>query len=378
MKHAKLLLTPYCITMLCGLMMFGCRKSDSMSVNPPTTDSINLDKLSDRLRFHAFTTKQGPIPRPVAGNASLKINFKDTLYLMEGLRVPIQFLHDNSTNVGGVYIQVQTAVAGGVNAATYYYDVPEQKEMENSDTISSVFVGFDDAGLELPVDLKIKLAPYDKNGTVLEEDELVIRVEKAGGCGFTAPARPGNWAWVSSTVAGQTGGNGYTFSFFNSPGKIFDQNRIIEGCCNSDGSSGCKTVGQLPNSALTFNTSYSILEETFRFFDNGTFNRTTIEAIGKPDPGASDFCKGARGVVNFAIDNISYEGYWQLDAGNKELQLTHTGASQVFGGYGNPGGLLRYNCHWMEMTQRSGEGNGRNLVKVYRYMGEDQWWWNME
>jgi hypothetical protein len=318
------------------------------------------------------------MPKPPAGTSSLKMNFRDTLYLMEGLRVPIQFLHDQAPNVAGVYIQVQAAGAGGVIPATYYYDVPEQKEMENSDTISSVFVGFDEAGLKLPLDINIKIAPYDKNGTVIDDDEKVIRIEKVGGCDFKAPARPGHWEWVSSTVVGQTNANGYSFSFFNSPGKIFDQNRVIEGCCNADGSSGCKTVGQLPNSSLVFNTSYVILEETFKFFDNGRFHRTTIEAIGDPDTGASDFCKGARGVVNFGIDNISYQGYWQLNAGSKELALTHTDASQEFGGYGNPGGILRYNCHWMEMTQRSGEGSGRNLVKVYRYMGDDQWWWKID
>jgi hypothetical protein len=297
---------------------------------------------------------------------------------MEGLKVPIQFLHDKARDVAGVYIQVLPAAAGGVNTATYYYEIPEQKEMENSDTISSIFVGFDETGLELPVDIKIIIAPYDKSGTVIDDDEIIIRIEKEGQCGFTAPARAGHWEWVSSTVAGQTTGNGYTFSFFNAPGKIFDQNRIIEGCCNQDGSSGCKTVGQLPNSSLVFNTSYTILDETFKFFDDGTFRRTTIEAIGDPDPGASDFCKGARGVVKFGIDDISYDGYWRIDAANKELKLAHANASQDYGGYGNPGGILRYNCHWMEMAQRSGEGPGRNLVKVYRYMGDDQWWWVME
>jgi hypothetical protein len=140
-----------CLLVL-GLALIVTCKKESPSPNPPgnTGNSSNVDTIADHFVFSGATKKQGIAPIGGAGG-SLKISFKDTLYLVDKLQWPIKFLQSDTTqNVAGVFIQVIGLNGGALS--TYYYDVPEIKD--STDTISVVMVGFDPTGFKPPLDFK--------------------------------------------------------------------------------------------------------------------------------------------------------------------------------------------------------------------------------
>ncbi len=134
--------------------------------------------------------------------------------------------------------------------------------------------------------------------------------------------------------------------------------------------------GQIPNAQLFFPTYYRIELELLAFLENGTFRRTTVEASANPLPDESNFC-GDVGKVHASIHEIDYRGFWTLDPNTENLQLqtTESTAEGGLGGYGNPGGILRYSCHLMLLIQVDREGFGRDLQKLYRRGGIRSYEW---
>ena len=138
------------IALLCSMLLMSCT-SDEPGVTPDPNDSvgtfsINADTISNHLQFYNATQIQGTLPTGPAGS-SLKISFEDTLNLMDELKRPIKFLHeDPNENVSGVYVQVHATFIGGTNA-TYYYDVPELLETATNDSVSVIMIGIDPDGL---------------------------------------------------------------------------------------------------------------------------------------------------------------------------------------------------------------------------------------
>ena len=370
--------------LFCGIFVLACSSDEPEAVPAPvpgipaaTTTVEELDSLSDHLEFLSAKKTTGKIPAAPAGNSTLKISFKDTLYMMASARIPIKFLHDAGTNVAGVYIQVHRAAAstaGDPIYATYHYDVPELAESAESDTVSVIFVGFDPTGLELPLSVPVTISPYGENGQPLEEFEEIFTVEEsnessntsgrseADPCPFTSASEFDSWNWKYSVI--EVDGS---IEFYVAQGEMATYGQTVYGCCNeaTGVSTGC-AVGQIPNANLYFPTYYRIELELLAFLENGTFRRTTVEATASPLPDESNFC-GDVGKVHASIHEIDYRGFWTLDPNTENLQLqtTESTAEGGLGGYGNPGGILSYNCHYMLLIQLDREGFGRDLRKLY-------------
>src|SRR5688500_3883982 len=102
------------LVMICGLM-FSCNKNDPPPPDPedPKGGLTNADTISNHLLFSNATKITGTIPNgPPA--SSLKISFKDTLYLVDDWKIPVKFLHaDTTKNLAGVYVQVYVGSTGG-------------------------------------------------------------------------------------------------------------------------------------------------------------------------------------------------------------------------------------------------------------------------
>lgn len=105
---------------VCAILILAC-KPDELGVDPTkknpadTLTAADLDKFSDHLQFFSAVKKPGKSPA-APGGSSLKTNIKDTLRLVQGVVVPVRFLHLNSTdNVTGVYVQVVSTVGGQRN-----------------------------------------------------------------------------------------------------------------------------------------------------------------------------------------------------------------------------------------------------------------------
>ena len=60
------------------------------------------------------------------------------------------------------------------SASTFYYDVPELKDMSSSDSISVITFAIDPTDLKKPQTADIKIVPYDKN------KQPIVQIIRAG------------------------------------------------------------------------------------------------------------------------------------------------------------------------------------------------------
>lgn len=320
--------------------------------------------------------------------SSLKVSFKDTLFLnFEGM-TPISFLHeDSSENLSGAYVRVYSGGTGG----TFYYDVPELPNTPN-DTVSTILVGIDMASIldpdgvppagpgtpngeppVIPGPIEIEIVPHLPDGRPIAMATKPIKISFPnpvdGSCSIINP--PGEvWQWHLTY-------DGFTEPY--DPGTIFDpKGQDIVGCC-IDGVSnyGATCVNGDPKNLRTlhFPTSYQILSESIAFHDNGTFTRMTMENTNNPVPSESDFCGTGPGVVRDKIKLVEYEGTWEIvpmtpnwwggDA--TAVQLTTTSSTGL--GFGNPGGTIRQLAcdpiNNLALITIDLEGGGRDLYKHY-------------
>src|SRR6266404_3292886 len=110
--------------MLSAALVLSCKKNGSTqdggnNGNGNNTGSANADSISGHLQFFSAQKIQGAVPKGSAGSA-LKISFKDTLYLLDQVKLPVKFLHiDTTQKMTGVFIQVM-GLLGGSFATTYY------------------------------------------------------------------------------------------------------------------------------------------------------------------------------------------------------------------------------------------------------------------
>jgi hypothetical protein len=393
MKYATFSSGIVCTVILLGVLTLACRKTDTAGEagNPPPPPgnqggSINADTISNHLKFLAATKKQGTIPKG-AGTSSLKISFEDTLYLMDQIKVPIKFLHEDPTqNVAGIYVQVQSLFVGGAGA-TFYYDVPEVPEMADSDTVSVILFGIDGAGLidtagvppaGGPFIFEITIAPYGRNGGPIAQAKSPVKLEESpndpngssGVCGLVTP--PGEyWDWDMSVIFNSA--NDAT-TFFNNSSKVHGTaGQDIKGCCVngiSDYGATCPR-DSLTERTLHFPTSYQILAEFLVFSGNGTFIRNTFERAINPLPDVSDFCGGGPGVVDVSINHVTYNGNWTISGvtsvipgfGSRAVNLQTTSSTGF--GFGNPGGIIALDCTTLILLQIDREGGGQHLHKLY-------------
>ncbi|HYG18172.1 MAG TPA: hypothetical protein VD816_04550 [Ohtaekwangia sp.] len=378
MKSTRQILKLSGTLLFCAFFLSFCSDPETdpaSKADPLTVEGLNT--LSEHLRLQGATKKEGQAPQGPAGASSLSISFRDTLYLMKDVQVPVKFLHDASANVAGVYVQVHGSpdASGNVTSATHFYDVPEFEETNESDSVSVILVEFDLGDFELPVSIPVTLIPYDDNLQALDEIEEIIKVEESfedfdasAPCSFTSPPVEGWWQWAYSLQRE----NG-EITFFSSPDVAYG-GQTINGCC-TNGFSGY-TANCLPENveSLFFPTYYQIAGETFIFKADGTFERITLEKHSDPAPEVSDFCGVAYGVVETSLEFVTYEGNWTVNATSNYLQLQTT--SSTGSGYGNPGGVLRHNCHGLVMLMGNGEGGGgAPLEKFYFRMRPEDYEW---
>lgn len=385
---------------LTGIVFCSCKKNQEKPGepgNPGNGQPVSgiADTLSNHLTFLLATKKQGNSPAG-SGSASLKISLKDTLYLAGSLQRPVQILHtDTAQNVSGVWIQVQAgASTGGV--ASYYYEVPEVKDMEENDTISVIMIGMDTEGLQLPQTFSVKITPYDKNKQPLGEKTIPAKLDlpkvdlpgNGSACGLSLSAGE-HWSWDVSYISG----NG-DYVFFNQPGKAFSTGGAdIEGsCCNGNSKWPEFCQGEYQhNRTLHFNTYYTINFENFSFLSNGSFMRTTLEDSPVPWPAGSDFCSGGEGMTLESLKLTDYAGTWEVMPVNvpanahaslrddtHELRLLTTNSSGT--GYGNPGGVIhQLDCNQGVLVLAQVNAGGSFINPIFKFYsrhrnGEPKWY----
>jgi hypothetical protein len=391
-----------------GLSLLSCSSEDPMLTPEPKVPSGDLtvaeiDSLSNHMRFVGSRIAQGNSPSVSSGSA-LKINVRDTLYLVPGIPVAVKFLHDDITNIAGAYVQLHSynASTNTVVYGTYHFDVPELAETDENDTISIVMIGFDPQDFELPVPLNITVTPYDESGQPLDKTEVPVVVEDPTGSGVCGLVQPETyWEWEHSYILNHdyihTWINFYpaypdlsdstsVYAYYYAPEKLWGGNQMVKGCCFNGISSYSSNCLNTPNErTLPFPTYYQQDYESIEFRDNGTYRRITRENSANPLPDESDFCGGIVGLVDIDSNNGVTEGSWTITP-DVAITIKHIykeevrtvdylqlkGTSSSGGGWGNPGGaVIRLSCNQLMLLQPGGEGGNSDLWKIYKRVEGD-------
>lgn len=377
------------IAAVCMLSLFSCHKKELDPEPQPGPGnggqtSLAPDSLSDRLQFNSATKIQGTIP--TGGTpGSLKISFGDTLFLVDQVKMPIKFLHTDTTkNVAGIFLQVMGATGGSF--AHYYYDVPELALADSSDSISIVLVGIDPTNLSLPSTFNVIITPYNSAHQPIDSAVKPVKIVdhktnhkgKGSKCGIVNPQNE-TWDWVMSYREKS--------DFTSTPETVFGaEGQYIGGsCCGGLSVYGFCPGEHVPNSRLHFNTFYQIAGEQLSFFDNGDFERRTVERGANPIPDSSDFCGVFEGRVRPFLTEVFYSGHYTLESVTlpPDLQDLHDSTALVMttetttpknSGFGNGGGIIHYqDCRSLVLIGVDPEGFGQNLVKIYQSAIFEKW-----
>lgn len=363
-----------CILLFLSGMMYACKKPVSMPEEPtPNGHSVTADTISNHLRFVNAVKKQGAIPKGPA-TSSLKISFQDTLYLVDKWKIPVKFLHEDTTkNVAGAFIQVHASTG-----ATFYYDVPELPDIASNDSVSVILIGIDPRGLidtsgvpsaGAPFNFEIAIVPHDSKGQPLGQVTSPAQVpgeneNGTGSCGIVT--RPGEyWEWSMSFITDPTSSTGENI-FFNSPNKLWGlEGQDIQGCCTNGVSSYTSNCAVENQRRLNFQTFFNWPNEIYKFFEDGTYSGLTEYLSADPAPQGSDFCSTGSGVVQEDFDRSFLEGTWTVDA-SSFLTTLGTSTPQAGSLAARPLGIIdMVTCRLLIIVKPSQEGGSRDLVNFY-------------
>jgi len=374
--------------LFCVVVLFSCHKvsneTDPGNPQNPPQSSLSSDALSDHLQFDNGVKHQGSAPQGPSGS-SLKISFEDTLFLADRVKMPVKFLHmDTTQNVSGIFLQVQAVVNGSF--ASYYYDVPEVPIVDSSDTVSIILIGFDPTDVKSPTSFNIRIIPYNKDHQPIDEAVKPVKISphhvnpngSNGSCGLVT-AQNETWDWVMSYMMKGT--------FTATPETIFggDGQFVNGSCCNGFSVYGFCPGTRTTNARLHFNTFYQIAGEQLSFFDDKGFERRTVERGANPLPDSSDFCLPFEGRVSNFLSETFYEGHYVVTPANLPsdlqdyhdslaLQMTTESTTPQFSGYGNGGGIIHYlDCRNLVLIGVDPEGFGQHLVKIYQTGIFEKW-----
>ena len=376
---------------LSGLFIFSCKKSDTTppNNNPGNTGSTgNIDSVSNRLQFLNAQKIHGTSPKGPAGS-SVKISFRDTLYLVDEVKIPIQFLQKDSTKkITGVFLQVQ-GLQGG--PASDYYDVPNVPQMDStSDTVAVILAGIDPDGLDLPFDFNITITPHGASDDPIVQITRPVRVVKhhnspTAGCSIVTPGVSA-WDW-DLTAIGST--NGVSGDFYG-PSRVFNRGgQDIRGsCCAGVSVYGICPGVDTPNASLHFHTFYRIAGDRFVFNDAGSYFRRSDEDVTTPVPDSSNFCGAITGFIRFNVNTTLYTGDYAIVPAQpiKSLPSAHDSLAVKLtqktkdgtGGFGNGAGVIhQLDCsiNALVLIQPDLEGFGQDVYRFYtlRVPGELKW-----
>ena len=301
-----------------------------------------------------------------APDQQLKINFKDTIYLVKdfpfGARVVVK--HDGLFHIGGFYI--------GTTDGTFYYDLPAE-ETEAQDSSDVIYLNIelpDDIQSDFPYTLPIIIQPYGPDGVPLDEFNKWITVEdpeSSDGCPITVYRAPA-WEWEFTV------GINYAGEVFqiDAPGLKKISSYETGGCCNNDGTS--TTVANDPNctqnsiyfKSINVEHYFTNVFELLTFFDDGTFKQWNASRQTNYRPSKSDFCN------NLAAYDLDYNeftkfGKHDFTPGADYLNIIYDVTDPpVFGKIIGSGEIL-YTCHSLILTV----GREEKWSIVYRKLVHD-------
>jgi hypothetical protein len=282
--------------------------------DPGTDVIIDPAKASEYLKFSNAIKIEGDLP--TAPDGKLKINVKDTIYIVHGFpfgdRIVVK--HDGLQDISGFYVEV---IDG-----TFYYDVPIiSSESGDSTEVFYINMGFPDGGnWDFPYTIPVRIQPHGPDGSPLDEFVVDVTIEDneedgvdpcspltpAPTCFYdtdsirncTYPSGPYTWIW-EFTVVENPSGDIYTayapFMFLNIP--TFTHG----GCCWNGFSTPakydpyCVPANPEYHEVTVDNAYYVRYFEFLDLYDNNTFERRMRDETSNYSPDSSNYCTGEAG-----------------------------------------------------------------------------------
>lgn len=297
-----------------------------------------------------------------ASDMLLKMNVEDTIYIIKsspyGARVVVR--HDGRHDITGFYI--------GVDNSSFYYDVPvvDAVAQDSTDVIYINVAVPEDADVDYPLTIPIKVQPHGPSGEPLDEFDREVTIEDPEAdnkCPLTIPFTTGStnldrgWLWLFTYGYDNTG----KLFYEEAPGTKKISNYKTGGCCNDDGTSSTvandpycfeKYSNGTPNPRWRsidvehyFEWKYDILW----FYDNGTFIQDNLSFQTNYRPSESDFCNN-EAAYDFQKSFFHKSGKHDFTPGAEYLKVTYDVTDPPVYGKIIRGGELLYSCHVMQLT----------------------------
>lgn len=342
-------------------------------------NDFESDELSGFLRLNDAVKITGNLP--VAPDLQLKINIKDTIYVMKdlplGARVVVRHmgLHD----ISGFYIAVDNS--------SFYYDA-SVIDTEARDSTDVVYINVevpDDADVDYPLTIPIKIQPHGVNGEPLDEFDKEITIadpEPGTGCSIAVPFTAtstnfanGAWKWMHTLGLDQSD----LVFHREAPGLKQVSSYQTGGCCNDDGTS--TTVADDPYcfekySDGTLNQRWRSVDvehyfewkyDIVWFYDNGTFAQDNLSFQTSYRPSKSDFCKNEP-AYDFDKSFFHKSGTHDFTPGAEYLTITYDVTNPPVYGKTIRSGKLLYDCNGMALIY---EVEGQTWIVEFRKANPD-------
>jgi hypothetical protein len=321
--------------------------------NPVRPTDVEPDEIAGLLKLHNASKIPGKMP--ASGSGQLRINIKDTLYMLPGFPVGdrIVIRHNGHYDVRGFYISVANS--------SFYYDLPKQ-EAEAQDSTDVFYFNMEDLeGLDwtYPFSFPISIGPYGPDGIPIKEFVRIVTVEEQDVDGETSITVPKSfsldsvhWEWRYTLTTDPTG----LVTHFEGKGVKKKSEYQTGGCCNDDGTS--TTVANDPYCFSKYsdgspNPRWRTIDVSHFFmwaydilylYDDGTFRQANTSMQTNYRPSLSDFCNNDP-HYDFDINTFVKFGSHDFAPGTKQIKFTYDVSNPPVFGKNVYGGELAYSSH---------------------------------
>lgn len=352
MKMIRKILRLSCIMMLEGLLLMSSCEADlepegkndpNNQVNPAAVDPDEAIEYLVRDNANQFT---GDLQ--VAPDSQLKMNFKDTIYVVKGLtygaRVVVR--HDGMYDITGFYVTVPNDSS--------YYDIPvEEAEAQDSSDVIYIHAALPENNkYDYLFTIPLIIQSHGPGGDPIDEFNKWVTIEDSEQdheCPITVLRDP-PWEWEFTL------GNNYAGEVqIDAPGLKKISSYQTGGCCNDGGTS--TTVANDPYCTQnSVNFRPIDVEHYFQWdfdllylYEDGTFKHYNASRQTNYRPSLSDFCNNIA-----AYDHVSNEftkyGTHDFSPAADHLNITYNVADPpVFGKIIGSGEII-YTCHSLILT----------------------------
>lgn len=307
---------------------------------------------------------------PDAMQTDLKINYKDTLYVIKdnSYKARVVVLHDEGIDITGFYVWIN-----GMAGSSYYYDVPRDAA-EGSDSTTVIYIGLDpdEDEVSFPYTVPVTIVPHDASGVGIKKIERHITCEMPGDGDCEIYNDDGSaWIWRFTQRYNYQGNLAEVRSPYAIDINVGDR-VSFKGCCNSGiyvpygepmGADGyCEEDDETGSQFLRtvfYKTGYFNMYDYLFLFKSRAFVHYSGDATRNFNPSES-ICANET-VYNYKDGDFTKTGTHDYSPGDGDIRLTTEVSDPPFGPV-PPFGKIVFTCHTLIFEM----GFEDKIYKVYQ------------